>query len=476
MPLIAELCHAAVATRDARADGRFYFAPVSPGVYCRTICTARPPDVSDRRYFASAAAAEHAGHRPCAHCQPALAPLPAARNARESLARRAAARLIARPGESGALADLAAALGVAPRRLSSAFTATYAVTPEQFANTQQRLLALRLLANQALLVGDVALAGGFGDSRRLNTALAEHYPYAAQTRRASHAASASVVATFDLPYEAPYAWPRLLGFLAGRAIEGCEAVDAGSYRRTLRAQVDGREFTGWIEVSAREASQALEVRLSASLLPALPAVLARAWHAFDLGAHPAAIAQALGALAATEPGLRLPGTFDPFELTVRAILGQQITVSAARTLARRFAAAFGTPLDTRCTGLDRLFPNPATVASLTVDAIASLGIIGARARTIIAVAGALVSGEITLRPGDDLAQSVRQLKALPGIGEWTAQYIAMRALGATDAFPHTDYGVMKALNEKNPRRVLALAEPWRPFRAYAVMHLWRSLG
>jgi AraC family transcriptional regulator of adaptative response / DNA-3-methyladenine glycosylase II len=216
--------------------------------------------------------------------------------------------------------------------------------------------------------------------------------------------------------------------------------------------------------------------MSPSLLPVLREVLASAWHAFDLGAEPRAIAQVLGALAHDAPGLRLPGTFDAFELVVRAILGQQITVKAARTLASRFVAAFGTPLDTPFAGLTRVFPAPATVAALAVDAIASLGIIGARTRTILAVAAALADGSLQLRPGTDPGATLKALQALPGIGEWTAQYIAMRALAAHDAFPHTDYGVMKALDERNPRRVLASGEAWRPYRAYAVMHLWRSLA
>ncbi|MGE3772641.1 MAG: DNA-3-methyladenine glycosylase, partial [Gammaproteobacteria bacterium] len=249
---------------------------------------------------------------------------------------------------------------------------------------------------------------------------------------------------------------------------------AGRSRRTLRVTHEGIARLGWIEVVA--ADEALALSVSVSLLPVLPAVLMRAWHAFDLGADPRAIAKTLGPLAAGEPGLRLPGTFDAFELVVRAILGQQITVKAARTLASRFVGAFGTPLATPYAGLTRVFPAPATVAGLSVDAIASLGIIGARTRTILAVAAALAEGRLHLSPGSDPARAVSELKALPGIGEWTAQYIAMRALAARDAFPHTDYGVMKALDDKNPKRVLARGEAWRPYRAYAVMHLWRSLG
>lgn len=278
----------------------------------------------------------------------------------------------------------------------------------------------------------------------------------------------------ELPYRAPFAWPRLLAFLGGRAIDGAEAIADDCYRRNLRITTDTATLSGWLEVS--HGAQALHVTLAGSLAPASAEVTACLRHVFDLDADPHAISLTLGPLAADEPGLRLPGAFDPFELAVRAVLGQQITVRAARTLAARFTRAFGTPIVTPFADLNLLFPEAASVAGLTVDEIASLGIIGSRTRTILALAEALASGRLVLAPGIEPVTAVSALKALPGIGEWTAQYIAMRALGAADAFPHTDYGVMKALDEKNPRRVLALAEAWRPFRAYAVMHLWRSLG
>jgi AraC family transcriptional regulator, regulatory protein of adaptative response / DNA-3-methyladenine glycosylase II len=285
---------------------------------------------------------------------------------------------------------------------------------------------------------------------------------------------ADATVSVDLPYRAPFAWPRLLGFLAGRAIDGAEAIEEECYRRNLRVSTNGAATSGWLAVHNGE--HALRVTLAATLAPALPEVTARLRHVFDLDVDPRAVAAALGPLAADAPGLRLPGAFDPFELAVRAVLGQQITVRAARTLAARFTRAFGAPVATPFDDLNLLFPEAASVAGLTVDEIASLGIIGSRTRTILALAEALASGRLVLAPGVEPAAAIGALKALPGIGEWTAQYIAMRALGAADAFPHTDYGVMKALNEKNPRRVLALAEAWRPFRAYAVMHLWRSLG
>lgn len=440
--------------------------------YCVPTCAARRRTSDTTTEFLGNAAAEASGLRPCPHCRPERAPLPAGRDAVTRRLRRASLLHYAAADQT-VIAD---ALGVSTARYARECLAGCGVTPTQYAQTQRRLLALRCLGDTRAPLADVARACGYADAAGLERDLRRAYGESATALRRARGGGDAAQIAMTLPYAAPYAWTRLLGFLASRTIDGSEEADATAarYRRTLRVTHEGVERCGWIEVVAAE--DALALSLSTSLLPVLPAVLARAWHAFDLGAEPRAIAKALGPLAAGAPGLRLPGTFDAFELVVRAILGQQITVKAARTLASRFAGAFGTSIATPCAGLTRVFPAPTTVAALSVDAIASLGIIGARTRTILAVAAALAEGRLHLSPGGDPARAVSELKALPGIGEWTAQYIAMRALAARDAFPHTDYGVMKALDEKNPKRVLAHGEAWRPYRAYAVMHLWRSLG
>lgn len=432
-----------------------------------------PPLSDTAAVYASAAAAEVAGLRPCTHCRPELSGPAAAIGSVAKLARRAATMMttLGLPPDA-----LPAVLGVSQRRVHAAFASSYGVTPADWAATARQLLALRLLGATRATPADIASACAYASADELERALWLRYGGGLQALRAERGTTPAAhgAVTLPLAFDPPYAWTRLLSFLQGRTIDGCEEVTDASYRRTLRAVVAGEVRTGWI--SAHAAADTLELTVSADLLPALPSVLARAWHAFDLGAEPRAIAKALGPLARGEPGLRLPGTFDAFELAVRAILGQQITVKAARTLASRFVAAFGAPASSPWAGLTRVFPTPTAVAGLSVDAVATLGIIGARARSILALATALAESRLTLAPGGDLVDTVARLKALPGIGEWTAQYVAMRALSAADAFPHTDYGVMKALNEKNPRRVLVTAEPWRPYRAYAVMHLWRSLG
>jgi len=291
-----------------------------------------------------------------------------------------------------------------------------------------------------------------------------------------YGAAARDTLDFELAYRPPYDWPGLGAFLGARAIAGVETVGEGVYRRTARIALDNREHLGWLEVRPSPKKPALRVSVSASLAKVLPPVLSRIKALTDLACHPAEVGQALGALAKTRPGLRVPGAFDGFEVAVRAILGQLISVPAARTLAGRFAAAFGDPVETPFEGLTTVFPDAARVADTSPARVAKLGMPAARARSVIALARAVADGSLELMPNADIEATLERLRALPGVGEWTAQYIAMRALAWPDAFPHTDLGVMKALGESDPKRVLAAGEAWRPWRAYAVMHLWHSLA
>jgi AraC family transcriptional regulator of adaptative response / DNA-3-methyladenine glycosylase II len=283
--------------------------------------------------------------------------------------------------------------------------------------------------------------------------------------------------SFELAFGPPFDWPALLGFLADRAVAGVEAVIDGSYRRTVSIDHEGGKALGWVEARlAPHARPALVVRLSSSLASVVPQVLARIERLFDLGCDPQEIASRLGSLAAAHPGLRVPGAFDGFETAVRAVLGQQVTVKAARTLAGRFAARFGTTVPSPFPELRVAFPTAARISRSRPADIGQLGIVRGRVRAIQALARALDSGELVLEPAVDLDAALDGLRALPGFGEWTVQYIAMRALAWPDAFPHTDLGVKRALGEDDARKVLARAEAWRPWRAYAVMHLWSSLA
>ncbi len=472
-------CYRALKARDARFDGRFFVAVSSTRIYCRPVCTVKPPRRENCHFYTSAAAAEAAGYRPCLRCRPELAPGNSSVDATSRLAQAAASMMEDCTLDDNGLDTVAARLGITDRHLRRAFGAEFGVSPVEFAQTQRLLLAKRLLTDTALPVTEVAFASGFGSLRRFNALFKQRYRLQpSQLRRPVNGAAASAavdVLKFELSFRPPYDWPAVIAFLGARAIAGVEVVERNRYRRTVRVAVDGKEHHGWIEVTLSPKKSALHVAVSASLAKALPPVLSRVKSLMDLSCHPAEVAQALGALARRHPGLRVPGAFDGFEVAVRAILGQQVTVAAARTIAGRFAATFGEPIETPFAALTTVFPNAPRIAELPYGHIARIGMPGARARTVLALARAVADGKLALTPNADIETALDKLRALPGVGEWTAQYIAMRALAWPDAFPHTDFGVKKALDETDARRVLVAGEAWRPWRAYAVMHLWQSL-
>ena len=465
----------ALISRDARFDGQFYVGVSSTGIYCRPVCRVRAPKAENCQFYQSAAQAEAAGFRPCLRCHPESAPTQRVQDdmGQQILATLEALELSA--PEHCTAAFVAAQLQISTRHLNRLCQQHLGVAISAIIQTRRLLRAKKLISETPLAITDIAFICGFGSLRSLH----HHFKTAYNLTPLALRKSASVQAlqnqdrlTLTLSYRPPYAWEQLLTFLSHRTIAGVEQVSANRYLRTVHINA----YQGWIAVTPHPRTpHALQIEISASLSPVIPNILHRLSHLFDLQADPALIKTQLGALAANNPGLRLPGAFDGFEMAVRAILGQQITVKAAHTLAGRFAAAFGTPICTPDGTLTVCFPHAAVVAALSVDEIASLGIISKRAQCIIALAKALATESITLSPTASPAPTIAQLKALPGIGDWTAHYIAMRALHWPDAFPHQDLGIMKALNETKPKTILAHAEPWRPWRAYAVMHLWHSL-
>ncbi|MCA0175103.1 MAG: helix-turn-helix domain-containing protein [Proteobacteria bacterium] len=475
MELDPHVCYAALAAHDARFDGRFFVGVTSTGIYCRPVCRVRLPKAAHCTFHAHAAAAEAAGFRPCLKCRPELAPGFGQTEAGDALAR-AAARLI---DEGWALPDVATRVGVTERHLRRLFANAFGVAPVQYAQTQRLLLAKRLLTDTALPVAEVAVASGFASTRRLQALFQSRYGLAPSRLRRTGSALQDEGLTLRLAYRPPYDWPRLLGFLARRTIPGVEAVvgegEAATYQRTVRI---GRT-SGWLTVAHEPARQALRVMVAPGLAPHTAALLARLRRQFDVGAEPQAIAAVLGPLAEGAEGLRLPGAFDGFELAVRAVLGQQVTVAAARTLASRFAAAFGTPLATPHAALHGLFPDAHTVARQGRDAVARLGIVAQRADAILALARAVADDTLRLDAGADPAQTMAALQAVPGIGPWTAHYIAMRALAWPDAWLPADVALLNAQGlprtAAGQRESLARAEAWRPWRSYAVLHTWRQL-
>ena len=473
MQLDPESCYQVLVSRDARFDGLMYVGVSSTGIYCRLICNSRRPLKRNCTFFANAAAAEQAGFRPCLRCRPEIAPGNALVDSHNRLAVALGRRI-----ESGALneisvPELAAEMGISDRHLRRVIQDEYGVSPNKLLETQRLLTAKLLLTDTALPVTEVAYASGFASLRRFNDAFKSNYRLnPSQFRRGVGDTKAANHFAFDLAYRPPLDWDALLHFLDRRLFAGVEAIVDSAYLRTV--SIGGR--VGWIRVQPSSRRHALSVEISPELGRVIAVVLTRVRRLFDLGAEPERIAQRLGKLAALCPGLRLPGAFDGYEVAIRAVLGQQISVKAATTIAGRFAAAFGEPVDMPFPELQLLMPTAHGVAKASPAALAKIGVTSARAQTLLGVSRAMARDPNLLEPGADVEVAIARLKALPGIGEWTAQYLAMRAFAWPDAFPATDLGIRKALGIDDERKILAHAEIWRPWRGYAAMHLWRTLA
>lgn len=482
-----EALYAAFKSKDARFDGHFFVGVSSTGIYCRPVCRARLPKAENCTYYATAAEAEKAGFRPCLQCRPELAPGLAPIDATATLAHKAA-RLIEEDCENEeSLAQLAGKLDCTDRHLRRAFAAEYNVSPVQYLQTCRLLLAKSLLTDTNLSILDVAMASGFGSLRRFNDLFKKQYrlaPTALRKQMATTKKQDDRSITLALGYRPPYQWEQMLDFLSPRSIPGVEVIKNDEYFRTVHLVTgEQKHLYGWIQVGNRQQKNVLSVTVSAALLPALPQVLSRVRHLFDLYCEPHAVYETLSRMNEIRPGLcipgiRLPGCFDAFEMSARAVLGQQITVKAATTLTGRFAEKFGSPVETGIDGLTYAFPSPESITALDgpiENHLGPLGVIATRARSILALAEVFTSETIDFELCIQPENEIKKLMQLPGIGAWTAQYIAMRALGWTDAFPDTDFGVKKALVPRNRKEILALAETWRPWRAYATMCLWNAL-
>jgi AraC family transcriptional regulator of adaptative response / DNA-3-methyladenine glycosylase II len=481
MDVDAPAAYLALKARDARFDGRLFVGVTSTGIYCRPVCRVRTPRFENCRFFATRERAEAAAFRPCLKCRPEIAPGLSAMDSSATLAD-AAARAIEHAVHAGtplALPALAARLGVTDRHLRRIFAAQHGVSPLAYLTTQRLLLAKQLLTDTTMPVTQVALASGFGSLRRFNAAFVQHYrlqPGALRREGAAPGAGGALRLAWRPPLDAE----ALFGFFARRQLAGIEQVDVGQrvLRRTLAwPGAPGQPArAGWIALQLDAARHELAFSASDSLVPVLGALMRRVRHALDLDADPARIDPVLARLPLPpRPGLRLPGSFDGFETAVRVVLGQQVSVKAARTLTARLVQRFGRPLATPFDGLDRLFPDAATLAAASAEAIGTLGIVRQRVAALQALARAVAARELRLEPDAPVPETLARLTALPGIGDWTAQVIAMRALAWPDAWPTADIGLMNALGTRDRAELAALAEPWRPWRAYAVMRLWQEI-
>ncbi|MFI5227670.1 MAG: AlkA N-terminal domain-containing protein [Gemmatimonadales bacterium] len=474
--------YAAYAARDARFDGVFFIGVTSTGIYCRPVCTAKTPKPANCRFFDNAAAAEKSNFRPCLRCRPELAP----GNAPIDDGQRIAA-LVARRIEEGmadadaGLEQIAERFGWSSRQIRRMLQKQLGVSPIELVQTRRLLLAKQLLTETKLPISRVAYASGFASLRRFNDAFGKRYGMApTRFRRAADdlapERAPSGVLALRLGYRPPFDWPAMVEFLSARALAGVEAVVSGVYLRTATLG----SHVGWVRVHDQTTERALVVELSDSLVPVLPTLLGRLRQLFDLNARPDVIAEHLArderlqALVAKSPGLRAPGAFDGFELALRAVLGQQITVKAASTLGSRVVAAYGAAVDTPHDALTRAAPTAERLAAASVEELASLGIVRSRASTIVALAREVAERRLILEPGGDPEATMAQLVALRGIGAWTAQYIALRALRWTDAFPKEDVVLRKQLGGISARDAELISQAWRPWRSYATLHLWRG--
>lgn len=474
MLLDVATCSRARKTRDPRFDGRFFVGVLTTAIYCRPVCPARPPKEENVRYFASAAAAAEAGLRPCLRCRPETAPgTPAWLGTSNTVSR--ALRLIGESDlETGGVETLSSRLGVGSRHLRRLFLQHLGASPVAVIQTRRLHFAKTLLNESALPMNQIALGSGFGSIRRFNACFQKTYGRTpTQLRRlgARRLTEADNEYRFSLRYRPPLCWDALLDFLALRATPGVESVENGIYRRTFFLH---GEF-GWMEVSLARAASALDVRIHYSRPRWLFLIIERVRAMFDLAADPDAVARQLrrdpllAPRIAALPGIRIPGSWDGFELAVRAVLGQQVTVRGATTLAGRLVREFGTRLD-GAPGPTHLFPTPEKLAAADV---ARIGLPRARANTLHSLASAVAEGRLSFSAAGDGERFITSFRQIPGIGDWTAQYVAMRALSEPDAFPAGDLGLLRATGMRNSRELQAHAEGWRPWRAYAAMWLWQ---
>lgn len=481
------ICEQARLSRDARFDGLFFTAVASTGIYCRPTCPAPPPRSRNVRYYANAAAAEAAGFRPCLRCRPELSPAAGGwRRGDDALAR--ALKLIDEGFLADApLAELARRVHVGERQLRRLFTDRLGAPPIGVHGTRRLLFAKQLLTETTLPITEVALAAGFGSLRRFNTCFRDAYGLAPRALRLRPGACQGEVLTLRLNYRPPYDFEAMLEFLHGRALQGVEQVQGMVYQRVIGDAAS----PGWLRVSPwpRGGSgdgHALQLQLHGCPPTRLQAVVECVRRMFDLDADPQAIAGVLSSdaqlrpLLRQRPGLRLPSAWDGFEVAVRAVVGQQVSVAAARTITARIAQRHGIALPQMAGApqLGLLFPTPELLAGAD---LAGIGLPASRMATVRAIAQALVDGRVDFDRGRTLEDFTTRWTALPGIGPWTAHYIAMRALGHPDAFPAGDLVLQKQLaggdaGALRPRtaELAQRAEAWRPWRAYAVIHAWRE--
>jgi AraC family transcriptional regulator of adaptative response / DNA-3-methyladenine glycosylase II len=468
-------CDRARRSRDARFDGRFFIGVISTRVYCRPICPARAPKDENVRYFPTAAAAEAAGFRPCLRCRPEASPGTPAWSGTSGVVSRALGLIGDGVLDESGVDGLSERVGLTSRHLRRLFAQHLGATPLEVALTRRAHFAKQLLDETRLSCGQIATAAGFGSVRRFNSEVRRTFHRTpTELRRLVRAPAAAEVGhfRFHLSYRPPYDWPAVFAFLSARATPGVECVQGDTYSRTIT--VNGRH--GTISVAPATSGSALILDVQFGDARRLLSIVERVRRVFDLGADPILIGECLGTdrwlrrLLARHPGIRTPGAWDGFELAVRAVLGQQVTVRAATTMAGRLAERFGSPI-AEASNVTRAFPTPEQLVAADIE---SIGVVRSRAHAIRSLAREVARGAIRFDTSVDRRETLTALTAIPGIGEWTAQYIAMRALTEPDAFPSGDLVLRRMVGNRSARELDRRSQAWRPWRAYAVMLLWQA--
>lgn len=472
-------CYQLLAARDARSDGDFYVGVSTTGIYCRPVCRVKLPRRERCSFYPSAAAAEQAGYRPCLRCRPELAPGRSRQDAVAQLAYLANHKIRAGALSQQSLEAFAASLHISSRQLRRATEQTFGASPSALAQTYRLLSAKQLLTDTNLRATDIAFASGFSSVRRFNDAFKKHYRLTPGALRKRHTAeNGNAAFVIRLSYRPPLAWNVLIHFLHSRSATGTSLIQGETLLKTLRVG----EYQGWFSARQDSPKHQLIVEASRDLAPVFVPLVNLLRQYFDLDASPhiidAHLSQhsLLSRCVQSLPGLRLPGSLDAFELCARAIIGQQVSVKAASTVFNRFCQRFGAPLQTPFAELNRLPPLADTVAEGPLDELIALGLNERRASTLLNIARAFSEGRLHFGYGDTSEEICRDLQSLPGIGPWTAQYIALRALGDPNAFPASDLALMQALQVKTARQAEQAVEGLQPWRAYAAIHLWLSLS
>ncbi|MEO7110417.1 MAG: AlkA N-terminal domain-containing protein [Polyangiaceae bacterium] len=482
MRLDPDACYKVLLARDRRFDGLFFVAVSTTGIYCRPICPARTPGRDRVTFYRHAAEAEQAGYRACFRCRPEVAPRnsEASTDAIPRLVRQALSKIEQGYLNDQSLEDLAVSLGVSSRHLRRSIEAEIGVSPVMLAQTRRLALAKQLLHDTNLPMAEIAHAAGFASVRRFNALVQSRFGRSPTSLRKTHGESAKRgTFTLRLDYRPPFDWQHLLGFLGDRAMHGIERVEGGSYFRSIAMGDSAYE----IEVTNDAQRSRIVAEVPVQLAPLAMDLSNRLRQLFDLDARPDVIEKELGRdkwlgpIVKKQRGTRLPGAFDSFEIAVRSVLGQQVTVAGATTLAKRVVEKFGRQVSVGENGgssIARIFPSADTIANASLADVRAIGMPEARAKTLTALAQKISDGDLVLAAGADPEAAIESMTAISGIGNFTSQVVAMRALRYVDAFPSSDLGVRKALNSKNARELDGRAEAWRPWRAYAVIHLWRN--